>query len=198
MPRWELIDLVLALLHSVAGSRHCHHGRCGGRRHRHPISASAPPPPQPSGTPHPRTLERPPSPSPNRPTYRPLEPSNPDTSPWGRRIRPCAVHGWGPCPNRVAPMHGPSSSSHQGEKKKKKKKKTLSATSRLSLTPLERRWYAGQRRSPLVHGADPKDRWCHGPPPQRQPRWHPPVLHLRRRHFLQVKQALRTPVCRRI
>jgi hypothetical protein len=58
------------------------------------------------------------SPSTNRPAYRPMEPSNPDASPWGRRGRLCAIHGWG-CPNRIAPAQGPSSSSHQGEEEER-------------------------------------------------------------------------------
>jgi hypothetical protein len=44
-----------------------------------------------------------------------MEPSDTDTSPLGRRGRPCAVHGWGPCPNQVAPGLGSSSSGQQGE-----------------------------------------------------------------------------------
>jgi hypothetical protein len=43
-----------------------------------------------------------------------MELSDLDASPWGRRGRSCAVHGWG-CPNQVAPAQGPSSSSRQGE-----------------------------------------------------------------------------------
>jgi hypothetical protein len=34
-----------------------------------------------------------------------MEPSDPDTSPWGRRVGPCAVHG-SACPNWVAPGGG--------------------------------------------------------------------------------------------
>jgi hypothetical protein len=43
-----------------------------------------------------------------------MEPSDPEASPWDRRVGPCVIHGW-PCPNRVAPAQGPSSSSNQGE-----------------------------------------------------------------------------------
>jgi hypothetical protein len=43
-----------------------------------------------------------------------VTPPDPNTSPWGRWGRPCAVHGWG-CPNRVTPDQGPSSSSHRGK-----------------------------------------------------------------------------------
>jgi hypothetical protein len=98
-----LTDLVLALLHAVVGPRNCRHGRRGGRRHRRPILAPAPPPPPlPSVVSHRCVLERPLSPSLDRSTYRPMEPSDPDASPWGHWGRPCAVHG-------------PSSSGRQGE-----------------------------------------------------------------------------------
>jgi hypothetical protein len=43
-----------------------------------------------------------------------MEPSDPDASPWGRRVGLCAVHGWA-CPNRVTPAQGPSSLGNQGE-----------------------------------------------------------------------------------
>jgi hypothetical protein len=108
MSRNGLTDMILALLHAVVTPHH----RCQ-------ILAPAPSPPQqspPSAAPHHRVLERPPSPSPDLPAYRLMEPSSLDASPWGRRDRPCAVHGWG-CPNRVAPAQGPSSLSHQGEEK---------------------------------------------------------------------------------
>jgi hypothetical protein len=61
---------------------------------------------------------------------------------------------------------------------------------------IRHRRYPGQCASPSIHGADPKDRWHHGPPPCRQPRRPLPLpcLH-RRRHFLQAKQAPRTPGC---
>jgi hypothetical protein len=56
-----------------------------------------------------------PSPSPDQPVYRSMEPSSPEASPWGRRGRPCVIHGWRPCPNRVKHAHGSSSSCRQGE-----------------------------------------------------------------------------------
>jgi hypothetical protein len=102
MPGHGLTDLVLALLHAVAAPRH-----------RRQILALAPPLQLPfSATPHRRLLERLPSPSPERPAYRPMEPSDPDAFPWGHRVRPCAIHGWA-CPNRVASAQGPHHSSHQ-------------------------------------------------------------------------------------
>jgi hypothetical protein len=110
-----LTNVILALLHKVATP--CRRRRCrrGGQGHRRPILDPAPPhQPPPLAVPHRCVLERPPSPSPDRPSYRPMEPSDPNTSPRGHRGRPCAVHGWG-CPNRVAPAQGPSSSSCQGE-----------------------------------------------------------------------------------
>jgi hypothetical protein len=102
MPGHGLTDLVLALLHAVAAP--CH---------RHQIVAPAPPlQPPTSATPHRRVLES--SPSPERSAYRLMEPSDPDTSPWGHRVGLCAVHDWA-CPNRVAPAQGPSSSGIYGE-----------------------------------------------------------------------------------
>jgi hypothetical protein len=95
-----LTDLVLTLLHVVAGPRNRRHGRRDAWHHRCLILAPMPPPPlSPSVVPHHRVLERPPSPSPNQLAYRPIEPSDPDTSPWGCQGRPCAVHSWGLCPN---------------------------------------------------------------------------------------------------
>jgi hypothetical protein len=78
-----LTDLVLALLHAIASPRNCRRGRHGGRRHHRPILAPAPPLP-PLVVPHHRVLEWPPSPSPDRQVFRPMEPSDPDTYPWGR------------------------------------------------------------------------------------------------------------------
>jgi hypothetical protein len=49
-----------------------------------------------------RVLERPPSPSHDPLAYRPMKPSDPAASPWGRREPPCTVHGRGPCPYPVA------------------------------------------------------------------------------------------------
>jgi hypothetical protein len=130
MPSRELTNLILALLHSVVGSRHRYHGRRGGRRHRRTVLAPAPPPSPPSTVPHCRVLERLLSPSPDRSVYRPMEPLDPNASPWGRRRRLCAVHGWG-CPNRVTPDQGPSSSSRQGEEMKR----MMSTASWWSLAP---------------------------------------------------------------
>jgi hypothetical protein len=59
MPSRELTNLILALLHSVASPRHHRRSRCGGRRHCHPVPASAPPQP-PSATPRPHVMEWPP------------------------------------------------------------------------------------------------------------------------------------------
>jgi hypothetical protein len=44
-----------------------------------------------------------------------MEPSDPDASRCGRRGWPCVVHGWGLCPNWVAPAHVPLSSGSQEE-----------------------------------------------------------------------------------
>jgi hypothetical protein len=44
-----------------------------------------------------------------------MEPLDLNASPWGRRGRLCAIHGWGSCPNQVASVHGPSSLGRQGE-----------------------------------------------------------------------------------
>jgi hypothetical protein len=104
MPRNGLTNLILALLHAVAAPRH----RC-------PILAPVPPPSSSSATPYHCVLERPLSPSPDRLVYRSMDPSDLDASPWCRRGRPCAVHGWG-CPNWVTPDQGPLPSSRQGEK----------------------------------------------------------------------------------
>jgi hypothetical protein len=111
MPSLDLTDLIFALLNRVARP---HHRRHGGQCHRRPRPAPSIPPLA-SAPPRSRVLERPPPPSPDRPAYRSMEPSYPDASLWGRRGRPCAVHGWGPCPNRVALAHGPLSSGQQGE-----------------------------------------------------------------------------------
>jgi hypothetical protein len=124
MPLRELTDLILALLHSVAGPRHHRHGRRGGRCHRCSAPAPAHPPPLPSAPPCSWVLERAPSPSPDWPTYRSMEPSDPNTSPWGPRGRSCAVHGWGPCPNRLhmcTCLHHRVIRGRQREKKKKTK-----------------------------------------------------------------------------
>jgi hypothetical protein len=65
MPSRALANLIVALLHEVAGP---HHSRRGGRRHRRSAVAPASPPPLSTlAAPHRRVLERPPSPSPDRP-----------------------------------------------------------------------------------------------------------------------------------
>jgi hypothetical protein len=46
-----------------------------------------------------RVLERPPSPSSDRSVYRPMEPSNINSSLRGRRDCPCVVHDWDLCVN---------------------------------------------------------------------------------------------------
>jgi hypothetical protein len=58
----------------------------------------------PKQIPNPRVsvTPQPSSSSPAPPTYWPLEPSDPATSPWGHREPPCAIHGLGPCPYLVA------------------------------------------------------------------------------------------------
>jgi hypothetical protein len=130
-----LTDLIIALLHEVAGPhRRHHHGRRGGWRHRHSaVAPVSPPPPPPSTVPHRRVLEWPPSPSPDRPVSRSLL-SDLDAHPRGHQGWPCAIHGWD-CPNRAAPVHDPSSSSRQEEEKMK----TTSARSRWSPAPLGHR-----------------------------------------------------------
>jgi hypothetical protein len=55
----NLTDLIVALLHQVAGPRHRHYGRGGGWRHRHHAPAPSPPALAPSNL---RVLKRPPSP----------------------------------------------------------------------------------------------------------------------------------------
>jgi hypothetical protein len=113
-----LTDVILALLHGVVTPRNRRRYHHGGWRHRRSVLTPAPPKQSPPlAAPHCRVLERPPSPSPDWPAYRPMEPSDPDTSPWGCRGRSCAIHGWG-CPNRVAPVQGPLSSSRQGEEER--------------------------------------------------------------------------------
>jgi hypothetical protein len=116
MPRMDLTELIVALLHHVAGPRHRRLSRCGGRRHRRP----APAPSQPtatSATPNPRVLERLSSPSHDRLAYQPMEPSDHDASPRGRRCRSCVIHGWGSCPNPVALAVESSSRGQDGEAK---------------------------------------------------------------------------------
>jgi hypothetical protein len=115
MPSRELTEVFLALLHFVAGLNRRHHGCRGGRCHRRPPPAPTPPLQLLSSVPpHCRVLERPPSPSSDRSAYQPMESSDPNDSPWSRRVVSCAVHGWA-CPNRVASAQGASSSGIQEE-----------------------------------------------------------------------------------
>jgi hypothetical protein len=89
MPSRELIEVFLALLHSIADLNRRHRG---GQCHRRPALAPAPTlQPSSSAPPHRRVLERPPSPSPDWPAYRPMEPSDPHDSvesPGGALCRP--------------------------------------------------------------------------------------------------------------
>jgi hypothetical protein len=85
---------------------------------------------------------------------------SPPRSTWWSAPSP---HGWD-CPNWVAPVHDPLSSSHQGEEKK-----MMSVASRWSLAPWGHRQYDRWRASLLVHGVYPEDPYHHGPPPCRQP-----------------------------
>jgi hypothetical protein len=62
-----------------------------------------------------RVLEWPPSPSPDQPAYRPMAPSDPVVSPWGRQQPPCTVHGMGPCPYPVVQWQLVFSSLGDGE-----------------------------------------------------------------------------------
>jgi hypothetical protein len=80
-----------------------------------PSSYPYTPQPSASPTPNPRVLERPPSPSPNRPVYRPMDPSYHDASPRGCHGLPCVVYGWGPCPNPVTLMIRSLSRGREGE-----------------------------------------------------------------------------------
>jgi hypothetical protein len=108
----NLNDLVVVLLHQIAGPRRHRHGRRGGRHHHYQAPA---PPPSASSPSNPRVLERPLSPSPDRLSYWSMESSNHDVSPRDRHGRPFVVHGWGRWPNPVASMVGPSSGGHEGE-----------------------------------------------------------------------------------
>jgi hypothetical protein len=82
-------------------------------RSREAIAPANLPPSLPLAAPHRRVLEPPPSPSPDQPVNRPLL-SDLDGHQRGCQGGSCVIHGWD-CPNRVAPVHDPSSSSHQGE-----------------------------------------------------------------------------------
>jgi hypothetical protein len=187
MHRRELTNLILALLH-----------------YRWPT------PPLPSPGPYlctttttafghatPSCVREVPSPSPDRLAYRPMEPSDTRLSIGSSRppvqcprlgtLPPTGLHrGLGPLHRVIR------------RRRREKKKKTKPTTSRWSPTPLEHRRYARRQGSPSVHGADPKDRWCHGPPPRRQPHQHCPLPCLRHRHFLQAKPTVQTSVHHRI
>jgi hypothetical protein len=125
----ELTDFLAALLRLIIGGvhrRYRHGGRCPrpgmerrARRRRRALVFDEPAPmsnhhfrldagggpstttyPPPTSSPAcPRVLEGPPFTSPDRP----VEPLGIDTSSRGNRGRPCAIHGWGGCPNLVAP-----------------------------------------------------------------------------------------------
>jgi hypothetical protein len=153
MPSSTLTDLIVVLLYEIAGPHHHRRrSRHGGRRHRRTaVAPASPPPPPPSAAPHRRVLERPPSPSPDRPVNQPLVLSNLDAHPRGRQGEPCAIHSWD-CPSRVAPVHDPSSSSHQGEEEGEEKDDecrisavtgpvgapTISRTAHISISPRDR------------------------------------------------------------
>jgi hypothetical protein len=111
MPQRELTDLILALLHSVAHATTAAVIMVASAT----VAWSLPLCTTTTAFGHamPSCIGEAPVPFP--PPYQPMEPSDPNTSPWGRLGRSCAIHGWGACPNRVAPAHKPSSSNHQGE-----------------------------------------------------------------------------------
>jgi hypothetical protein len=166
---WILSKFIIALLHRVAGPLHRRHGHRGGRRHRRPI---------------PTVLKRPTSPSPNRTGYRSMEPSDHVTSPRGRWGHLCAVHGWGPCPNRVAPAVESSSRGQEGEAEGGEEEEPwqISIVAGLvqgSLTRQTARITAGPR-------GQPKDHLRQGPPP-RLPCRHPPSLRHHHRCHHQSK-----------
>jgi hypothetical protein len=135
MPSSDLTDFILALLRRVDGPRHRRCGPCGGQCHRHPAPTPTAPPESLTTPPHTRVLEQPPSPSPDWVAYQPMEPLDLDASPWGHRDRPCAIHGWGPCPNRVALAHGPSSSGQQGEAEGEEEDEARQISVRISIGP---------------------------------------------------------------
>jgi hypothetical protein len=123
MPGRDLTDLIVALLHHVTSPRHHCRGSRGGRCHRRP---TPPQPPAASATPNPRVLERFPSPSLDRPAYRPMEPSDHDASPRGRHGCPCTTHGWGMCPNPIAPVVRSSSRELEGEEEEEEEPRRIS------------------------------------------------------------------------
>jgi hypothetical protein len=112
----NLTDLVVALLHQVAGPCHRHRGRHSGWCHRHQAPA---PPPSALAPSNPRVLERTPSPSSDRLAYRSMEPSGHDASPRGCHGRQSAIHRWGPFPNPIVPAARALSWGHEGEEEGK-------------------------------------------------------------------------------
>jgi hypothetical protein len=77
--------------------------------------STAPPSLPPQSLLRPRVLERSPSPSSDWSVYRPMEPSNTDTSLGGHWSHRYTIHGWGPRPTRVAQTGGSMSSGRQGQ-----------------------------------------------------------------------------------
>jgi hypothetical protein len=115
MPSRALTDIIIALLHEVVGPRHRHRDHRGGQCHRRTVATLASPPPSlPLAALHCRVLERPWSPTADWSVNWPLVLSDPDAHPRGHQGRTCVIHGWD-CPNRIALVHDPSSSSCQGE-----------------------------------------------------------------------------------
>jgi hypothetical protein len=162
-----LIDLVLALLHTVAAPRHRHHGCRGGQCHRRPILAPASQQPPLSIVPHRRVLESPPYPSPDRPAYRPMEPLDPNASPWGRWGTSCAIHGWG-CPTGLHQPKGPRYRAVRGEEEGGEEEDD---ECRITVV-------TGLVGAPMIHQMTrisvgprgrPKGLWHHKPRPHRQP-----------------------------
>jgi hypothetical protein len=94
-------------------------------------------------------------------------------------------------------LHRPKGLCHRafrGRRREERKMKTTTARSRWSPALLGCRRYAGLHRSPSVQGANPKDRWYHGPPPRRLAHRPLPLPHQDcRRCFLQARPALRVP-----
>jgi hypothetical protein len=126
-----LTNLVLALIHVVVGPRNHRRGHRGGRCHRRPILALAPPPPSLSSAPHRRVLERP----------RPLTLTD-RWSPWtstplhgvvGAGCVPSTVGG-----RALIRLHRSMGLHHwavRGRREKNKKKRKTSIASRWSPTP---------------------------------------------------------------
>jgi hypothetical protein len=84
MTNRALTDLIVALLHEVAGP--CH-SRRGGQCHCCTVAAPASPPsPSPSAVPHRWVFEQPSSPFPDQPTNWPIVLSDPDAHPRGCQV----------------------------------------------------------------------------------------------------------------